>query len=266
MPHDIPTVDPLARLTAGGTWRLALQHSRDCHLLIWITRGQGTAILRGQRRGLGVHNALFVPAGTLFSVDPGPQGFGVVVTMPVEAQIPLPGAERHLRIRDVRIQGELTQLLEAMGREQAAQADFHGAAARAHATLIAIWLRRVLLAQPTEPQQRAEARLAATYSDLVARDYRSGRTMQAYAEMMGVTPTHLTRSIGNASGLTAAEMLAERVLHAARSQLADSDHPIGAIGAHLGFSSPAYFTRFIQNRTGKSPSQLRSDALALATA
>ncbi|MFU8778472.1 MAG: AraC family transcriptional regulator, partial [Roseovarius sp.] len=72
---EIKTVAQWAR---GTDWRLTLQHSCPDHALIWITRGQGIAIIDGVRRGIGVHNALAIPAGTLFSLDLGKTGFGQV--------------------------------------------------------------------------------------------------------------------------------------------------------------------------------------------
>ena len=45
----------LPQLTGGQDWRLLLAQDRPHHLLIWITRGQGRALLDGQRRGGGAH-------------------------------------------------------------------------------------------------------------------------------------------------------------------------------------------------------------------
>lgn len=257
MTQDIPRIQTLAALGGKSAWRLALHHSRDEHLLVWITRGQGRAIVNGQRKGLGINNLLFIPAQTLFSLDPGSQGFGLALLVPPTAGLPLPGRDQHLRIRDVHSQQELTSLIEAMQREQASKRDFHGAAARAHATLIAIWLKRALLDAPHVTDARAESRLAASFCDLVVRDYRSGQPMATYAEKLGVTPTHLARTLNATAGMSAAAILTERSLHAAQCLLSDSDHPVNRIADHLGFGSAAYFTRFIQQHTGKTPSQLR---------
>ena len=62
------------------------------------------------------------------------------------------------------------------------------------------------------------------------------------------------------SGLTAAEMLTERSLHAAREMLEAGERPIGHIAASLGFGSAAYFSRFVLQHTGQSPSALRARA------
>lgn len=259
MTQDTPRIDTLATLSGKAPWRLGLQHCRDDHLLIWITRGQGRAIVAGQRKGMGINNMLFIPAGTLFSVDPGPQGFGLAMVVPPDAAVPLPEGHHHLRIRDVHAQQELTALVEAMQREQSGGHDFHAAAARAHATLIAIWLKRALIAEPgpATATPGAEARIAAAFTNLVAREFRTGQSMAGYAQKLDITPTHLTRCLNTTAGMSAAAILTECSLHASRRLLCDTDHPIGRIAEHLGFGSAAYFTRFVQQHTGKTPSGLR---------
>ena len=72
-----------------------------------------------------------------------------------------------------------------------------------------------------------------------------------------MTPTHLTRVCKSEIGKTASALLAERLLHASRRLLADTDVPAKDIADHLGFGSAAYFSRFVQQHTHQSPIQLR---------
>ena len=90
--------------------------------------------------------------------------------------------------------------------------------------------------------------------------FRQHRGVADYAAELGVTPTHLTRSCREASGLTAADILTQRSLYAARDMIETTDRPLQDIGQSLNFSSPAYFSRFVQHHTGQSPSMLRRSA------
>jgi len=253
-------IKTLVQWARGSDWRSTLQHSSEAHALIWITRGQGIAVVDGVRRGVGVHNALAIPAGTMFSLDLGKTGFGLVCLVPAGGPILMPDMTQHLRIRDVTSQNELTAILEAMQREQSAARPFMDEAMNAQASILTVWLRRAMIDYGTPDKIGATERLMRGYSALIERDYKSGRAMAVYARALGVTPTHLTRVSRQASGLTAADMLTERSLHAARDLLEDSDMPIGQIAAMLGFGSAAYFSRFVLQHTGLSPSALRSKA------
>ena len=61
--------------------------------------------------------------------------------------------------------------------------------------------------------------------------------------------------------MTAAELLVRRKLHAARVMLEDTDTAVQTIAAGLGFGSAAYFSRFIQHHTGRTPTALRKGTI-----
>ncbi len=249
----------LAQWTRGGTWQINLAHDRAHAVLIWITRGQGVALLDGARVGLGAHNAVFVPARQLFSLDMGRQGFGQVLILPSGTGLTHPHEVQHLRIRDTASQGELTNLLDAISREQKTAHPLTSSAIEAYAALILIWLRRHMAPDDSQmPKPRAARILSRAFCALVVRDFASGAVMADHARLLGVSPTHLTRACKAETGKTAAALLTERQVHAARSLLGQTDVPAQDIARHLGFGSAAYFTRFMRHHTGKPPSALRA--------
>jgi AraC family transcriptional activator of pobA len=254
-------IGSIAQMARGASWRLEKLHSRDHHLLLWITRGQGRMILQGLRSGIGTHNAVFVPAGTLLALDLGKQGFGLAAHLPVSQDMGLPEEPQHLRIRDVQAQAEIAAILDAMQREQTAQRAFADEVMRAQSMLLSVWLRRQMMEHADDvPRMPAAHRLVQAYCAMVARDYASPKLMGDYAAELGVTPTHLTRSCREASGMTAADILTQRSLYAARDMIETTNRPLQDIGQSLNFSSPAYFSRFVQHHTGQSPSMLRRSA------
>ncbi|WP_315901596.1 helix-turn-helix transcriptional regulator [Salipiger bermudensis] len=238
-------------------WQYRLLHDRPEHTLIWLTRGQGRAIVEGLRRGLGPHNALFIPAGTLFALEPGMQSLGLVMHCPAGGGL-WPDGIRHLRVREGSAQGELTGLLDAMMREQTQQRGLLTEALAAHASLVAVWLQRqgVAAAQETGKPNAAQ-RLMRLYAGALCAGFRSDRGVSDYAAALGVTPTHLTRTARTACDRTAAAMLAERKLHEAQRLLTQPDPPVNRIAESLGFHSAPYFTRFIRSHTGHSPTEIR---------
>ena len=84
--------------------------------------------------------------------------------------------------------------------------------------------------------------------------------MSDYARALGVTPTHLTRACRASAGMTASELLTRRVVHAVRDLLETTDHPANRVAAMLGFRSAAYFSRFVLQHTGHTPTALRRAA------
>ncbi|SLN35429.1 DNA-binding transcriptional regulator AraC [Roseovarius albus] len=254
-----PRLLSLAQWLGLAGWRAQLPHSSTDHVVIWLTRGQGLCLLQGLRRGMGARNALCIPAGALFSFTPGPQVFGLVCLIPGDSQIEMPNKALHLRVRDARDQSEITGILETMQREQNANRPFMSEALAAQAQLLTVWVRRWIAEHPAEsnPAPSASDRLVQAYANLIEYDYATGKPMADYAKTLGVTPTHLTRCCRSSSGLTAATLLTQRILHDARDKLETTTLPAKDIAASLGFRSAAYFSRFIVKHTDQTPSALR---------
>ena len=248
----------LSQLAPRGAWQLALLHDRPQHLLIWTTRGQGRVTIEGIRRGVSVHNALFVPASTLFSYEIGAQGFGLALEVPTWLPLGFPASPHHLRLRDNRAQAEITGILEAMQREQSRGQTLMAEAQAAHAALASVWLRRQVAAQPDHPRRPTAAEtLVQDFCRRVATGFRSARLPGDFAEELGVSVPDLDRVCRECAGRGAEEILTERVLHEARLML---DRPgLGPADAaeRLGFASPAYFERYLAHHGNGVPAAPR---------
>ena len=254
-----PRLVPLATVLSVAPWRLDLHHDRPHALLLWITRGQGRVTINGARRGFGTHNALFLPPGALLALEAGAQCLGQMLILPQPDPGALPDEALHLRSRDARDQGELTGLLDAIQRELAGDRPYRDDAIAAQSRLIGVWLRRqaAVPGQLDAPANTAARRLVARFARRVVAHHGSPQTMADHAEALKVTPTHLTRVCRSMAGMTAADILTQRRLHAARAALTEGRVSARVVSESLGFASPAYFTRFMQQHTGKSPTALR---------
>ncbi|MCA0954139.1 AraC family transcriptional regulator [Mameliella sediminis] len=243
----------------GAPWKFTLLHDREVDVTLWFTRGQGRVIVNGIRRGFSMNNALFLPAGTLFSVEVQQGTQALIVQSPPGLSPYLPHLPLLLRVRDSLSQAELTGTIDTMSRETMQQRPMLQEALAAHVGLIGVWLHRQVQAGAADtPPESAAQRLVRRYAEAVTRDFREPKPMGHYAEALDVTPTHLSRVCRQCCGKTAADILTERKLHAARVALESPKPPVKEVAQSLGFASAAYFTRFIQTHTGQSPTALRA--------
>ena len=248
----------LGAWSLGEKWRVGLAHARKRHVLIFIKRGQGKALLCGTRHGLGTHNLLSLPPDTLFSLDFIPPVTGFVLSLEDPSAFTMPKTPWLLRLRDVDAIGDATLLFEAGMREVERGRPLVHDALNAHARLAAIWLRRRIaeedpLPLPSDPATKLTGRFFA----LAAKSEPGLLSLRAHADALGVSPTHLSRSCKAATGRTAPDLLNEQVIHRARELLAQKDIDVQDIARHLGFGTAAYFSRFIRTHVGRPPTELR---------
>lgn len=251
------SVTSLAKLRSVAAWRHATLHSHPRPQLFWFTRGQGRFSIGGVTRGYGPNTAVFIPASTMHSLDLSAQVQGELLSLPLDPTLNLPVVPFHIRVTSVEAQSAFSGYIDMIERELAAHAVSRDEALRAYGLLVSVWIARQLAIQDGTILRDRTHVLAEKYATLVERDFRSGKGVTEYAQMLGVTPTHLSRICRDASGRPALALLQERLLHEACTLLADTELTARDIAAELGFSSAAYFTRAFSRLSGKTPSEFR---------
>jgi AraC family transcriptional activator of pobA len=103
-----------------------------------------------------------------------------------------------------------------------------------------------------------ECELVARFRRLVELRYREKVGLASYAAVLGVSQARLRRACLHVAGQSPGELVHLRLLVEAERQLRYTSMSIAQIGYHLGFQDPAYFSRFFQNRMGRSPRTFRS--------
>lgn len=132
-------------------------------------------------------------------------------------------------------------------------------ALQAHAVLLATWfLRHGAGSGAEEGRQALRDTLVQRYRALLALHLRQQHGLGYYAQLLNVTPDHLSRACRAVAGLSALDLLHERLVAEARRLLAYTDAAVGDVAAELGFADAAYFSRFFARRAGQSPQAYRA--------
>jgi len=247
--------------TAATRWKTECLHSHSTPRLLIITKGQGRVTVAGLTSGYGPNNVIFIPAHTLYSYEISPTVFGYMLTIPSAMAGDWPEEPVHMRLRDVIARKELISHVDSLERELKSDKEGHNRAALYLLGILSVFIERQLTDHPPkDTMARAattSARLVAAYTDLVERDFASGKGVSNYAASLGVTPTHLTRCCNQTCGKSAISVLQDRILFEARALLQTTKMPVKDIATLLGFSSAAYFTRSFQGETKQTPSAFR---------
>lgn len=86
-------------------------------------------------------------------------------------------------------------------------------------------------------------------------------TVAYFADRLNLSAGYFGEMIRTATGSTAKDIIAERLVNSARELLNDMTLSVTQVGDMLGFEYPQHFVRFFKRRTGKTPKEFRTIAL-----
>lgn len=130
-------------------------------------------------------------------------------------------------------------------------------------TMAAVVARLAHLSQAQAPAAGSEGRAMlhlARFREQVERHFREHPTLATLADPLGITPTQLNRLCRRHLRCSALDVLHQRLLLEAKRELGYTTLQVRQISDGLGFSDPAYFTRFFRRLTGLSPKIWRAKA------
>ncbi len=97
------------------------------------------------------------------------------------------------------------------------------------------------------------------FKELLERHFTEEHLPRFYANQLSISEKSLNLKIKEVYNITATEAIVSRILLEAKRLLLNSRLSIKEISYDLGFSDPAYFSRFIKKHTSLSPKELRDD-------
>lgn len=176
--------------------------------------------------------------------------FGQFSSFPIDDGAPLDNLKQTL--------DQIRQLAEHFDEEPY----LHRERLRARATLMLLDLYARLNVTARAPLKTSPVpkSLNAAIDEFFSFNYDGSRSSEALAEQLHVGVRHLNRILQQAYGMSYREKLNEVRLEVATNFLTTTTKSIAEISELLGYSSPANFSTFIKNETGKTPSQIRSQS------
>lgn len=95
------------------------------------------------------------------------------------------------------------------------------------------------------------------FRDEVEEHFRSWHKVGQYADRLGYSARTLTRLARQHTGLSAKELIDERILLEARRQLSHADTSVLQIAEELGFDDPSNFSAYFLRQAGMTPGAFR---------
>lgn len=102
--------------------------------------------------------------------------------------------------------------------------------------------------------------------ELIDKKFRETKRPSDYAAMLFLTTRSLNKLVKQHLHKTLTDVIQERVIAEARSELAFTNHSVKEVAASVGFDDPYYFSRMFKKLSRVSPEQYRSAVRHLAPA
>lgn len=95
------------------------------------------------------------------------------------------------------------------------------------------------------------------FIDILISEHCTERKIDYYAKCLCVTPKYLSTVCKQVSNRTAHEWICDAVVHSIENLLRYSDKSIKEIAMHFGFTTLSFFSKFVKEHLGQSPSAIR---------
>lgn len=248
--------------------RVNYPHRHDFYQVIHITEGRGQHVVD--------HYAFPIIPPILFFVSPSQvhfwqivehlQGDGLLFRPDFVAPGPAYGAEfdklalmHQLSYAPLRLDCKQSGLLQRTTELIAHEHYTHNSETVLNAYLHIMFTQIQRLCVTAEPTITLDSttELVRRFRQLVSQHFIEHRSMQFYADELGVSVGHLSRCIKDVTGHSASQIIRQELIMEAKRLLVNSDLVVERIGDELAFDDPAYFGRFFKRETGFSPGVYR---------
>jgi len=243
-------------------------HQHDAFIqFLYISAGEGDATLDGKLQPIRTPAVIVVPPsfehGFRFSRDIG----GLIVTalhstLSTSAQALLRSHIARpvlLALNDHAERATIDAAFQRIAHEHAHAESGWDVLCEGQITSLVAMLARMMPSPNHGPALDSATRRFENLLALVASHIRETPPSSFYAERLGVSQTQLNRLVRQKSGMSLHQLIADRQIELAQQELLFTVSPVRLIATGLGFTDPAYFSRFFLRQTGTTPHRWREE-------
>lgn len=260
---DLIHIESIPERSRLHDWDIRAHRHADLLQLLYVQAGTAELEIEGRVVRLEGCGLQVVPAlcvhGFRFSSDV--QGYVLSVALPLverldaelgelavreAACLPVRGAERQ----------HLDWLFALLWREYASLEAGRDIALTSLVNGLLLWLHRQGRAAESPSRNKGQQHLQ-RFSRLIEAHYRQHLSVEQYAIQLGLSTAHLNALCRRLAGQPALALINQRLLLEAKRCLVYTTMNVSQIADSLGFSEPAYFSRFFKRLTAVTPSAFR---------
>ena len=236
---------------------LRMDGQNGFYKIIWLSKGNGRVMIDGQTRGIGPNTFVFVPASIPHVFEVGLNTYGTYIAIDPTSKIQFPSHSFIFALLNIMQQTDISKTVDAIVSEAASELPGKEINIEALVQMLLVHILRLTGDKVENVKETSAQRLMRKFTRILEARYHSGSGLSDYADVLGVTTTHLSRVSRSMNGKSAGQLIQDRILSEAQFLLLNSDLKMQDISHKLGFNSPAYFTRLFNAKMNQTPKDYR---------
>ncbi|EGB98961.2 helix-turn-helix domain-containing protein [Pseudomonas juntendi] len=261
---DLMHCESIAERSSLHDWEIKPHRHVDLFQILYVRKG----IAELQVEDNNVHSQVpivqVVPALSIhtFSFSSDVEGYILTFASPILQSLPPSLESEFSRPLCLPAQNEVDHLDWLFGEINAEhQQGRSGRELALHSliNLLIVWITRHAAIRERNNQGGHERGLEhlQAFTTLLDENYRQHWPISHYAKLLGISTNHLNAICRRRAGQSALQMINDRLLLESKRCLVYTEMTITQVSDSLGFSDPAYFSRFFKKAVGASPRDFR---------
>jgi AraC family transcriptional regulator, transcriptional activator of pobA len=164
------------------------------------------------------------------------------------------GHELELSAKDVEF---IEDIFGKIATEYKQKQDWRNSMLLAYLRVLLIYVSRLYTVQFVNNEALEERMLLNKFRSLIEEQYLQLHDVTAYANLLFISPGHLSEVVKQQSGKTAIEHIHERLMLEGKRLLFHTENSIKEIAFQLGFEDASYFNRFFKRLSSQTPLEYR---------
>lgn len=272
---DMVHCESIAARSRLHDWQIRLHRHHGLMQWLYLRGGQARTSLDGRYVDLSPGVVVVVPHMYVhgFQFAPDAQGYVITLGNPlierlgknIQERVHIPAQPRVLRVPSAD-QAVLDMAFTSLQTEYQSSRLHRDTLIDTMLTSVLVWVSRQVADDATANATRATDRSQRhflAFCELIETHYAQPWAVAQYADKVGVTPAHLNVLCRENVGQSALSLIHQRRLLEAKRLLVYTSLTVSGVSDALGFSDPAYFTRFFKRLTGLSPKAFRDQAVSM---
>ncbi|MBA3971490.1 MAG: helix-turn-helix domain-containing protein [Bacteroidetes bacterium] len=263
----------VAKLNFSGGHEMDNAHRHNCYQMFLFKKGGGEHMIDFNYYPIEDNSLHFVSEGQVHSLNSNETTDGYVILFTKEIVImntadkfifndfpifnksvsPILNPDKEMYAD---LENMLLMMITEFGKDNAYKENILGS------YISILLLKSKTIITETKEYKRTDSssqELLQKFNNLVEVNFKEYHKVNEYADLLNVTPNHLSETIKKVTGKTAGDIIHERLILEAKRMLLHSSITAKELAYALNFNDPSYFSRFFKANTNLSPEGFRKE-------